>query len=1056
MGTRRKEAKENHKKAKREIVAGEELLKEGVSLTPAQVGDIEKRRLEYLQQEDMSADDTRVELFMDSYAMHVYRSYLPDVSRKCKPILSEPGFNQYNRIRYFDITKWVVDAEEKNMDKLVNVYQVMSQEKCNIALIYQRFISESQVTLAISNTKEDGVPDDTEGFIERIRKSLEGNFPGVVTSKNYDGTPIAADEDREDGRFYYSVAAVSNLASDKSEDFVSQNIEKLLDGIVPTKEEEEYTLVLLASPFQEQDAVKAELSGMYTALSPFMQWQSNATVSESKIVGAGVSKAVNVGGSVGTGVFGMDFGFQVGRSVAKMVNSAEQAGGTRGVTKTYTNYAVKHLLDTIEQQIARIEESTALGMWNFAAYAISADANTAADVAHMYLSLTQGDNSFVSKSAVNLWEGGSEGTAHVNKTAIVLSEISKLRHPEFSFQTEEMIYPAKTNLATTLSGKDLARALNFPRKSISGLPVAESVAFGRDIYRHEEADEDHIVEIGNIYHMHHEEKRCVTIDINSLCSHTFIGGSTGKGKSNTIYKLLEKVCGKKEEDREAFSFLVIEPAKGEYKDAFYRHPKILVEVYGTNPKETELLRINPFAFPEEIHVLEHIDRLTEIFNACWPMYAAMPAILKNAIIKAYECCGWDMINSEYGESGEREYPSFGDVLAQIQEILKTSAFSEDNKGDYTGALCTRVESLTTGLNGMIFTAENACTEEQLFGRNVIVDLSRVGSPETKSLIMSTLVMKLQEYRMSEKKGVNLPLRHITVLEEAHNILKRTSQEQGAESSNIQGKAVETLASAIAEMRTYGEGFIIADQAPGLLDASVIRNTNTKIILCLPEEEDRLITGRSMGLREPQIQEIAKLEKGVAVVYQNDWQEAVLCKFERYHKGKKNADGIYPLDDKRFRYFPRQELKSESKVKMELLKYLLSGIAKVDRVKVYTEEQREALQRNLNICRFSFEQRRRLKKYLQSAPPESLEEAAPLVGMLYDAGKVLDNHAVSSVEEWNEQILDRADANLKQMEHWYKNLFLQCLLLEMSRTDPQFREHAYVQKWVDYMVGKDVR
>ena len=60
------------------------------------------------------------------------------------------------------------------------------------------------------------------------------------------------------------------------------------------------------------------------------------------------------------------------------------------------------------------------------------------------------------------------------------------------------------------------------------------------------------------------------------------------------------------------------------------------------------------------------------------------------------------------------------------------------------------------------------------------------------------------------------LQHITVLEEAHNLLRRTSTEQSQESSNLQGKSVEMLTNAIAEMRTYGEGFIIADQAPGLL------------------------------------------------------------------------------------------------------------------------------------------------------------------------------------------------------------------------------------------------
>ena len=78
-----------------------------------------------------------------------------------------------------------------------------------------------------------------------------------------------------------------------------------------------------------------------------------------------------------------------------------------------------------------------------------------------------------------------------------------------------------------------------------------------------------------------------------------------------------------------------------------------------------------------------------------------------------------------------------------------------------------------------------------------------------------MVMKLQEYRMSVG-GINQKLKHITVLEEAHNLLRRTSTEQTQESSNLQGKSVEMLANAITEMRTYGEGFIIADQSPGLM------------------------------------------------------------------------------------------------------------------------------------------------------------------------------------------------------------------------------------------------
>ena len=57
-------------------------------------------------------------------------------------------------------------------------------------------------------------------------------------------------------------------------------------------------------------------------------------------------------------------------------------------------------------------------------------------------------------------------------------------------------------------------------------------------------------------------------------------------------------------------------------------------------------------------------------------------------------------------------------------------------------------------------------------RNTIVDLSRVGAQETKSLLMGILVMKLNEHRMAGARTENAALHHVTVLEEAHNLLKR--------------------------------------------------------------------------------------------------------------------------------------------------------------------------------------------------------------------------------------------------------------------------------------------
>ena len=156
--------------------------------------------------------------------------------------------------------------------------------------------------------------------------------------------------------------------------------------------------------------------------------------------------------------------------------------------------------------------------------------------------------------------------------------------------------------------------------------------------------------------MNHVEENRVELVKKSLAAHTFITGSTGSGKSNTIYQLLEKARKKN------IKFLVVEPAKGEYKNVF--GPYKDVSVYGTNPALSPMLRLNPFSFPEKVHILEHLDRLVEIFNVCWPMYAAMPVVLKSAVKKSYKDCGWDIIRSinmkrrrkRSGRSSVQEYP----------------------------------------------------------------------------------------------------------------------------------------------------------------------------------------------------------------------------------------------------------------------------------------------------------------------------------------------------------------------------------------------------------------
>lgn len=820
-------------------------------------------------------------------AVEVHQAHLKQLKAIYQPINSTSDFFAEQRIRFFDITRWVADPEEKGTDKLVNVYHVLSGEECGIALIYHRSEESCRVTLAVANLDErNSDPTYVEMLCLRMEKALRGNFPGARTRKDENGELLKGDPLRTVMRPTNetpSVAIVSNIPSEKSADFVSQSMEKLLDGIVPQTASEEYTLVLLANPLQDHLARENRLCQLHSALTPYASYQQNYGYSEN----SGQTGSANIGASTGIGVgVGVSAGvtahvdINFGLQFSRQSSVSAQVGKNEGFTQNYANYGVKHTQDLIEKQVKRIEESSALGMWEFAAYVISEDPVITNNVAHMYLALTQGEDSYLLRTAINLWIGQDKDECNAADT--IVRAVRNLQHPVFTLQLSDdsienesrLFYPVQTQATSILSGKELARALNFPRRAVSGFPVFECTAFGRNVTTldDEGCGKEGCIELGKIFHMHRAEKAPVYLNQNELTAHTFITGSTGSGKSTTIYQLLSQLC------RKGKHFLVIEPAKGEYKSIFGSRPD--VSVYGTNPALTALLRLNPFRFPvESIHIYEHLDKLTEIFNVCWPMYAAMPAVLKAAMENAYRSAGWDLTRSVNPHGAI--FPNFVDVAIEVEKYINRSEYSDENKSNYKGSLLTRLESLTNGLNGLIFSADDI-SDKDLFDKNVIIDLSRVGSSETKALIMGILILKLQEYRVSQQVEGNSQLKHITVLEEAHNLLKRTSTEQSSETANLLGKSVEMLANSIAEMRTYGEAFVIADQSPGLLDMSVIRNTNTKIIMRLPDFSDRELVGKSAGLNDDQIGELARLPRGVAAVYQSDWVNAVLCAIDKPH------------------------------------------------------------------------------------------------------------------------------------------------------------------------------
>ncbi|MCF2663208.1 DUF87 domain-containing protein [Oscillibacter valericigenes] len=811
-----------------------------------------------------------------------------------------------SNIRLYRITEMVYQKGEPVTDKFTTVFNTLATYNASVFVLIDSDGKETKFYLGVRNNEPDGSPfkRSTVTLGDTLKQTLIGHFPGIKVQNENRKTIAELSKKLSALNNVASVSVVGNSKTQKdlpNEQFV-QGLEKLslamsgraFTGLIIADNQSPQSIQMMRKSYQD----------LYTRLSPLQKTQisdttgSSSSKSKSFSEMNGKQKAAMIGGAAASiagvaigalkgapvqgigAVGGAMLGGQVAGQLNGFINSLapnEQitASSSQTTSSTIENKAVTDMMSLVDDLLKKTSEYDSYGLWHVAGYFISDDMSAAEIAASNYRSLMNGENSGREVSAINSWR--SNNSENLGDFEDLTTYLSRFVHPQFIYGGD-----IRVNAATAVSGKELGLHLGLPRATVPGLPVIEHAEFGKEVTSYQlfstansAAPEDRMT-IGRIFDLGHPTDKVVELNNRSLNMHTFITGSTGSGKSNAVYQMLSELR------QDKIPFLVVEPAKGEYKDVFGNLPD--VNVYSTNPNIAPLINLNPFMFPDSIHVLEHVDGLVEIFSVCWPMYDAMPAFFKDAILKSYEVIGWDLGSSTF-EGDELEYPDFEVLTEQLDELIGNSEYASDIKSNYRGALLTRVKSLTVGLNKYIFTNEQT-SYEKLFDQNCILDISRVKSTETKALIMGLMVYILNEYRMDQKKGNNSGLRHITVLEEAHNLLKNTTNA----SSELVGKSVEMLTNTIAEIRTYGEGFIIVDQSPSSVDIAAIKNTNTKIVLRTPEAHDREAVGRSIGLTNDQVEEIAKLPSGVAVVYQNNWISPVLTLI---HKANVTEEAYQP-------------------------------------------------------------------------------------------------------------------------------------------------------------------
>jgi uncharacterized protein len=385
----------------------------------------------------------------------------------------------------------------------------------------------------------------------------------------------------------------------------------------------------------------------------------------------------------------------------------------------------------------------------------------------------------------------------------------------------------------------------------------------------------------------------------SLNRHVFICGATGAGKSQTVRALLEAAT------RAGIPWLVVEPAKAEYRlmaarlapagptgpGACAADGAASPEVVRIRPGESDAIAagLNPLepapdAGGRRFPLQTHADLVKALFIASFRSEEPFPQVLSAALTRVYEDAGWDLALGETVVADAiPRYPSLTDLQRAATRIVREVGYSQRITDDVLGFIKVRLSSLRLGTTGRFLEGGHQLDFGKLLRTNAVLEIEDVGDDSDKAFLMGTVLIRLAEHlRMANRAQpaglrAQAGLRHLTVIEEAHRLLRRQETAGGGTSGGAAGHAVEMFAGLLAEIRAYGEGLIIAEQIPDRLIADVIKNTAVKITHRLPAADDREAVGATMNMTRAQNRFLVTLRPGEAAVFADGMDYPLLAR-----------------------------------------------------------------------------------------------------------------------------------------------------------------------------------
>lgn len=428
----------------------------------------------------------------------------------------------------------------------------------------------------------------------------------------------------------------------------------------------------------------------------------------------------------------------------------------------------------------------------------------------------------------------------------------------------------EVSLGNWYSPNELGLIAGLPEKEVVGLALNEEVEFGLNTKIPDKDGE--IISLGNLVQSGNEIDTKVYLEKSALNKHIFITGVTGTGKTTTCQKLLLE---------SNLPFLVIEPAKTEYRILMNNSKTEDILIFTLGNDKVAPFRLNPFEFFEGESITSRVDMLKAAMEASFDMEAAIPQIIESAMYSCYEDYGWN-IDTDENEKFENAYdegvysfPTLEDLLNKIEIEVTKHNFDDKLKKDYIGSITARLQGLLVGSKGQMLNSRRSIDFRELIEKKVVLEIEGIKNGTEKSLVMGFILTNLCE-ALRAKYNKDKHFKHITLIEEAHRLLSKYTAGDSLNKKN----SVETFADMLAEVRKYGESLIIADQIPNKMTPEVLKNTNTKIVHKIFAEDDKEAIGNTISLSKEQKDFLSSLPTGRAIVFSQSWTKAVQVQIEQ--------------------------------------------------------------------------------------------------------------------------------------------------------------------------------